>query len=203
MRHKLGLICQLLGTVLILASCLWFLHNQIEDDEAGKAAEDIFLKMQDLIPEGTLFHQDVHTDEMTVVEIDGYGYIGYLSIPKLGLELPVMAEWDYERLRIAPCRQFGSTRSRDLVIAGHNYDRHFGRLNQLEYGDLAVFTDMDGVSVLYVLSEIETLQPTQVDELKGGEWDMTLYTCTYGGQSRVVGRFSEMEQSEIGMFIGK
>ncbi len=189
------------GTLLILSSYLLFLHNQKEDDAAGNAAEDIFLKMQDLIPEGQLFHLDEHTEEMTVVEIDGYGYIGYLSIPKLGLNLPVMSEWDYERLRIAPCRQFGSTRTKDLVIAGHNYDRHFGRLSQLEYGDLAVFTDMEGVSVLYAMSAIETLQPTQVEELKNGAWDLTLYTCTYGGQSRVVGRFAEVDRSELDAFI--
>lgn len=189
------------GTLLILSSYLLFLHNQKEDDAAGNAAEDIFLKMQDLIPEGQLFHLDEHTEEMTVVEIDGYGYIGYLSIPKLGLNLPVMSEWDYERLRIAPCRQFGSTRTKDLVIAGHNYDRHFGRLSQLEYGDLAVFTDMEGVSVLYAMSAIETLQPTQVEELKNGAWDLTLYTCTYGCQSRVVGRFAEVDRSELDAFI--
>ncbi len=31
------------------------------------------------------------SDKMTVMEIDGYGYIGYLSIPALSLELPVLS----------------------------------------------------------------------------------------------------------------
>jgi sugar phosphate isomerase/epimerase len=81
---------------------------------------------------------------MTVKEINGYDYIGYLSVPVLELELPVMSEWDYQRLRRAPCRQFGSTKTDDLVIAAHNYPAHFGRFSQLHSGDLLTFTDLDG-----------------------------------------------------------
>lgn len=183
----------ILGMMLVISSFLLFLHNRNEDDEAGKAAENILLEMQDLISEEHLSD----SEEMTIVEIDGYGYIGYLSIPKLELSLPIMSEWDYERLKIAPCRQFGSTKSDDLVIAGHNYDMHFGRLNQMEYGDLMMFTDMDGISKLYAVSAIETLQPTQVEEMKSGEWDLTLYTCTYGGQSRVTVRFVEVDSKDV------
>ena len=29
---------------------------------------------------------------MTEVELDGWNYIGYLSIPSVGLQLPVMSE---------------------------------------------------------------------------------------------------------------
>lgn len=193
MKHKIGIICMILGMMLVISSFLLFLHNRNEDDEAGKAAENILLEMQDLISEEHLSD----SEEMTIVEIDGYGYIGYLSIPKLELSLPIMSEWDYERLKIAPCRQFGSTKSDDLVIAGHNYDMHFGRLNQMEYGDLMMFTDMDGISKLYAVSAIETLQPTQVEEMKSGEWDLTLYTCTYGGQSRVTVRFVEVDSKDV------
>ena len=73
-------------------------------------------------PDATL--PDPYDPEMTVVEIDGYGYVGVLTIPTLELELPVMSEWDAARLKIAPCRYSGSTKTRDLVIAGHNYTTH-------------------------------------------------------------------------------
>ncbi len=51
-------------------------------------------------PDATL--PDPYDPEMTVVEIDGYGYVGVLTIPALELELPVMSEWDAARLKIAP-----------------------------------------------------------------------------------------------------
>lgn len=33
--------------------------------------------------------------EMPTAEVDECGYIGYISIPSLGIELPVMSEWSY------------------------------------------------------------------------------------------------------------
>ena len=75
---------------------------------------------------------------MTVVDIDGCGYVGYLAIPALSLQLPVMADCDLTRMRIAPCRQFGSTWTDDIVIAGHNYQKHFGEIQTLRAGDAEI-----------------------------------------------------------------
>ena len=47
--------------------------------------------------------------------------------------------WDYDRLKIAPCRQFGSTRTDDLVIAAHNaHDADISAAAALTAGDVAV-----------------------------------------------------------------
>ncbi|NLX75694.1 MAG: sortase, partial [Synergistaceae bacterium] len=123
--------------------------------------------------------------EMPVTVIDGYDYVGYLSVPKLELMLPVMAEWDYARLKIAPCRQFGSTRTDDLVIAAHNYKNHFGYLSKLEAGDTVIFTDMDGIENIYEVDYWDTLASIEVEAVQNSGYDLVLYTCTYGGKSRV------------------
>lgn len=64
-------------------------------------------------------------DVVTYYNSNGYEYIGYLSIPSIGLALPVMKQWSYAGLKIAPGRYSGSLYTDDLVIAGHNYNRHF------------------------------------------------------------------------------
>ena len=133
----------------------------------------------------TISQQELSDNKMTYTEINGYDFIGYLSIPVLKLELPIMSDWDFERLKIAPCRQFGSTGGGNLVIAGHNYTRHFGYLQKLKTGDLVLFADMEGVMNTYEVKAVEVLQPSAVDEVKNSIWDLTLYTCTYGGKSRV------------------
>lgn len=125
---------------------------------------------------------------MSQTAIGGYGYIGYLSIPALNRELPVMAEWSYPRLRISPCRFSGSVETDDLVILAHNYSRHFGKISSLKSGDLVVFTDVNGLASIYEVAEIDTLNPTAVAEMTSGEYPLTLFTCTYGGQSRVTVR---------------
>lgn len=130
---------------------------------------------------------------MQVEEIDGYGYIGYLSIPSLSLELPIMSEWDYPRLRKAPCLYHGSVYTDDFVIAAHNYRRHFGRLAELLPGDSVIFTDMNGTAHWFAVVELQELVPTAIEEMTDSGYPLTLFTCTYGGQARVALRCERAE----------
>ncbi len=188
MRKKIGILFMSIGAVLLIAALSLFLYNQIEDKNAGKSAEEILPAVITAMeePNGDAVN-DADTD-MTVTEIDGYGYIGYLSVPALDLDLPVMSEWDYTRLKIAPCRYYGSTKTDDLVICGHNYTRHFRKLKNLRAGDYVLFTDMDDVTTAYKVKEVETLQSTQISQMIQNDYDLTLYTCTYDGQARVTVR---------------
>ena len=125
-------------------------------------------------------------EELPVKVVDGYGYIGYVEIPALERKLPVMSQWDYERLKIAPCRQSGSSYTDDLVIAAHNYKSQFGGLKNLDTGDTVIFTDMNGVVNTYRVEKRETIEPEDVDAVLNSEDDLVLYTCTLGGETRVV-----------------
>ena len=126
--------------------------------------------------------------EMPTEKINGNYYIGVLEIPSLGLELPVMSDWSYPRLRTAPCRYKGSAYSGDLIIAGHNYARHFSGIKRMSPGDEVRFTDADGNLFLYKVAELETLGGADVEKMQSGDWELTLFTCTYGGRSRVAVR---------------
>lgn len=203
MPKKSGIIFVTMGAVLMLSALLLFLYNGYEERRAGQEAELLLDDIQSAIAEETdpttqpteveieITENTEPTEtlpaEMPVVMIDGYEYIGYVSIPDLELELPVMAEWDYNRLKIAPCRHFGSSRTDDLVIAAHNYKTHFGSLSSLEIGAEVIFTDMDGIVNRYMLmKEPETLAPDAVDAVQNSGYDLVLYTCTPGGATRVV-----------------
>ena len=138
MRNKLGNACMILGTVLVLAALSLFFVNRREAQRAESASSEVLPQVMETIREQAQEDTalpDPYDSTMTEVEIDGYAYIGYLSIPALELELPVMSQWDYTRLNIAPCRYTGSTKSDDLVIAAHNYARHFVNLSRLAAGD--------------------------------------------------------------------
>lgn len=191
----------LLGTALIFGALSLFIYNQHEAVEARQAAGNLLpVLIEEIeanegtdtdpltitVPVGTpIEYIAPSVFEMTEVEIDGYAYIGYLSIPKLELELPIMADWDYARLRIAPCRYTGSIRGEDLVLMAHNYASHFGGLSKLSEGDSVIFTGMDGVTTAYEVVAQDVLDPYAVEEMTSGDFDLTLFTCTYGGKSRV------------------
>lgn len=180
----------IIGAALLIAALSLLLSNRAEDEAAGTAAEAVMPELIAAIkaPQLESREDEPENTEMTVAEIDGEEYIGYLSIPVLNLELPVMSTWDDTKLQIAPCRYFGSSKSGDLVICGHNFSRHFGNLKNLQAGDMLFFTDMDGYILAYEVSLVETLQPTQISEMLESSYELSLFTCTYGGQSRVTVR---------------
>lgn len=195
------------GAALILSALVLLLHNRYADARAGREAETLLAGVEAAISQGTAdgpeetrrqetrptgeengtepTAAEALDPEMPVAMLEGYGYVGYVEIPALGLKLPVMSDWDYTRLEIAPCRQFGSSRTDDLVIAAHNYESHFGKLTSLTAGDSVTFTDMDGIVNEYVVNKVEVLDPHSVEEVEHSGYALVLYTCTYGGKTRV------------------
>lgn len=199
MKAKFGLIFIALGLALLLGSLGLFLYNEKLQNDAAKASEELMPQIVDAIKirqEETEEPEIVAPDEkkMTVIEIDGSDYLGFVGIPALGIELPVMADWDYEKLKTAPCRYSGSVYTEDLVIMAHNYKKHFGRLSQLVNGDQITFTDMDGKTYRYKVVSVEMLPEYAVEEMTSGDFEFTLFTCTYTGESRVAVRCDRISE---------
>lgn len=193
-RNKLGVLCMAAGALLVLAALSLYLWNQREARRAEQAAEEIMPQLRQKTENPTPIGPAPYDPAMAEVEIDGYRYIGYLSVPSLGLELPVMSEWDYARLKIAPCRYTGSAKTDDLVVMAHNYARHFGTLTQLSAGDTVFFTDAAGAVYCYEVAEVVILEPTAIEEMTSGDYALTLFTCTYGGKTRVTVRCDRAQE---------
>ena len=195
MKAKLGIVLMALGLVLIAAALGLFLSNTLEQQQAADAVEAVMPRLVEAIldqadtpdtaAEAPKTPEQYTPKQMTVANIDGHGYIGFVGIPALELELPVMADWSYPQLKLSPCRFTGNLYENDLVIMAHNYAHHFGGLKDLRTGDVVTFTDMEGVTVDYSVVAIDVLGPMDVEEMTAGEYDLTLFTCTYGGKSRV------------------
>lgn len=194
MRKSPGILCIVIGCVLLLAALGLYGYNRYEDAQAGAEAQvvvqDLEQKLEQTVSkaESTKTSSDSEemlSPELPVVMLDGYDYIGVISIPAIDIKLPVMSDWSYPKLKISPCREFGSSRTDDLVIAAHNYESHFGKLGSVSVGDNVIFTDMDGVENHYIVQKTDILQPTDVDAVEHSGYDLVLYTCTYGGKTRI------------------
>ena len=196
MRRKVGSICMILGMIMVCGAVLLLVHNERQALHAARTSASVLPMVQaQIAPEPTpeklqqllvpVELLEPEALEMTEVVIDGNAYIGYLSIPALEVELPVLSEWSYELLEIAPCRYFGTLREDNLVLMAHNYHRHFGDISTISIGEPLSFTDMDGIVTEYEIVARDILVPGAVEEMTAGNYDLTLFTCTYGGQSRV------------------
>ena len=215
---KKGTIWIVAGLLLIAAALSLTGYNLWDNYRAGVKAQNI---LEQLLPEiesdpipktGQMHYQKTETEQisedeieypdyilnpnmdMPVKQIDGNDFVGFVSIPAIDRELPVFDEWSYPNLKTAPCRYIGTAYLGNMVICAHNYDIHFGNIKNLSYGDIVTFTDMDGNVFNYKVIEIETLQPTAIDEMTTGDWDLTLFTCTIGGATRVTVRCERVQK---------
>lgn len=198
-KHRPGSLLMMLGTALIIGAVILAGYNLWSGYQAEKAAADVLEQIElppAVIPELGLIEVEypdyiLNPDmEMPTTEIDGYEYIGVLDIPHLELSLPIMSDWTYPQLQIAPCRYVGTAYKGDMVLCGHNFQSHFGRLNELSIGDTVTFTDVDGNVFDYTVVEVELLGSTAIEEMETGDWNLTLFTCTYGGRTRYTVRCS-------------
>ena len=195
MKANRGTVWINAGLLLIAAALFLSVYNEWESREARDSARQVIAQLCDALPteagEPTTL-PDVQR-EMPVKTINGRDYIGVLSIPSLELELPVISQWDYPALKVAPCRYSGSLYQDNLIICAHNYASHFGKLKELQPGDIVLFTDMDEHVVTFQMVERETLNPMDAEGMEAGDWDLTLFTCTIDGQTRVTIRLERVE----------
>ena len=202
MKSKRGTVWINLGLLLLAAALFLTVYNRMASYEAGETSRQVIEQLCETLPTESAAETEAPAipeylldagREMPVQTIGGKDYIGVLTIPSLELELPVISQWDYAALKVAPCRYSGSLYQDNLIICAHNFATHFGKLKNLRVGDIAIFTDMEENAVTFQMVERETLEPTDLEGMEAGDWDMTLYTCTVGGQSRVTVRFVREE----------
>lgn len=199
MRKIVGILCMLLGILLVLGAYGLIASNQQEDQNAEVFVDELVPLLREEISQA---QQTMPTDPINVPKellnpedlimtekmINGYAYIGYLTIPELNLELPVMSGWDSRRLQKSPCRFTGTLKGEDLVIMAHNFKSHFGRLSKLSVGSVVQFMDMDGNLWNYSVAAMDILPAEAVAEMTAGEYDLSLFTCAPNRSQRITVR---------------
>lgn len=206
--HKLSKALRVFGLLLLMSALALTVYNICEDNRAKAISQEIVeILKEEHVPaelQGSVDKADsvclsepktrvpdyILNPEMAmpVKIVNGQEYVGMLSIPELSLQLPVINDWDYPKLKEAPCLYSGSAYLDNLVIMAHNYQSHFGKINTLSIGSQLTFTDMDDNIFHYQVVATELISPTSVDEVVNSQWNLTLFTCTIGGQSRIAVR---------------
>ena len=124
------------------------------------------------------------------LDITGTGIMGYITIAKIGVELPIYHGTSDSVLQIAAGHLEGTSlpvggQSTHAVISAHRglpSAKLFTNLDRLEVGDTFTITILDRV-LTYEVDNISIVLPTETDNLKvvDGKDYVTLMTCTpYG-----------------------
>ena len=141
------------------------------------------------------------------LDISGTGIMGYITIPKIGVELPVYHGTSDGVLQVAAGHLEGSSlpvggAGTHAVISAHRglpSAKLFTNLDELEVGDTFTITVLDRV-LTYEVDQISIVLPTETDLLQPveGKDYVTLMTCTpYGiNTHRLLVRGKRIENAE-------
>lgn len=199
---RAGRTMMVLGLVLVLAAVGLLAYNQWDDQRAGQESEDTAITLiqeirkqeMEIIELPVLEEEEGPSAEvLKVAELDGTYYMGVLTIPKLERILPIQSDWSMSKLKRTPCRYSGGLEEGELVICAHNYRTHFGGVATLSHGDSVIFTDLEENQYFYEVREIHTTEATDIEGMVNSGYDLTLFTCTYGGKARITVRCEAVE----------
>ncbi len=141
------------------------------------------------------------------LDVSGTGIMGYITIPKIGVELPVYHGTSDGVLQVAAGHLEGSSlpvggAGTHAVISAHRglpSAKLFTNLDELEVGDTFTITVLDRV-LNYEVDQISIVLPTETDLLQPveGKDYVTLMTCTpYGiNTHRLLVRGKRIENAE-------
>lgn len=123
----------------------------------------------------------------------GFVMEGKISIPRTGLECPILENATKPAIEVAVGIQFGPGLNQvgNTVIAGHNYRNglFFSNNKKIKVGDKIHIKDTTGITVQYtVYSIFETTaeDASYINRDTNGAREITLYTCTDDGNRRLI-----------------
>lgn len=187
------------GLVCLMGAIGLSVHNNAEDSSAEEESASIVetLKKGSIEYNASQMYGEVEAIpdyqlnpemEMPTVKVNNEKYIGIVEVPELKVSLPINSTWSYNKLKSSPCLYSGSIYTNDAIIMAHNYRSHFKPLWRAKTGMTVLIRDMDGNLFDYTVSSIKNLFPEDVLELQSlaQEYDLVLFTCTYGANERIV-----------------
>lgn len=151
-------------------------------------------------------------DYKDILNVNGNGMIGYITIDKIKVELPIYHGTEEEVLSVAVGHLEGSSfpvggEGTHSVLSAHRglpSAKLFTELDKLEIGDTFTITILDRM-LTYQIDKIEIVEPDDISdlELEAGKDYVTLMTCTpYGVNShRLLVRGTRIENIEKPTYI--
>ena len=176
------------------------------DYQAYFDAADAYNRQLNTTP-NSFYKPDLVSGYAQTLDISGTGIMGYITIPKISVELPIYHGTDEGVLQVAAGHLEGSSlpvggAGTHAVISAHRglpSAKLFTNLDELEVGDRFTITVLNRV-LTYEVDQISIVLPTEIDQLlptEGMDY-VTLMTCTpYGiNTHRLLVRGKRVETTE-------
>ena len=187
-------------------------YNDIADSMSSEERDKIFEAAREYnrriaSAENPIIAPETVQGYYNTLDITGTGIMGYLTVEKIKVELPIYHSVDDNVLQVAVGHLPGTSlpiggAGTHSVMSGHRglpSARLFTDLDKMELGDIFYITVLSEVFT-YQVDQIKTVKPYEIDDLKidPSKDYCTLFTCTpYGINShRLLVRGERIETKE-------
>lgn len=172
--NKIKIICAVIAIAIIVGVALFI------STRGSKQGQD-----ENLIQTNTV--EEPVTMESTY---EGYEVLGKIKIDKINVEQYILNSTEENALKKGISKLYGSSLNNygNLCLAGHNFDDKFGKLNELDKGDIITIIEKDFSETEYEVKEILTVEPTDLEALIPDEnkVEITLVTCENASTERLI-----------------
>lgn len=162
-----------------------------EQEEESQGNVDINKIIQEIDASGN----SGNSGKSKKVYYQNFVMIGYITIPKTNVKLPILEETTPKALDTAVAVVYPSNPKLNevgnTVIIGHNYrnGKFFSNNNKLSVGDKVLIKDTTGRELTYIIYQKFEAEPTDASFYKrdtNGVPEITLSTCTDDSQKRII-----------------
>lgn len=199
MKNKAyNIILAILGIALLVTIVLIAIKyggNQINEKNLKTVVDEV----------KTQIEQNDNNDNSNInkpikVEYYGYNVVGIISIPKIGIEYPILDITNDQAMKVSITKFWGNNVNDigNFTMAGHNNldNTMFGATDQLSIGDKIQMTDLTGRTIEYEIFDQYVIEPNDVkcvNSVQANTREITLITCKNGRSNRLITKAREVK----------
>ncbi len=195
MKNKIyNIILIILGIVLLVVITLITIkygRNQINEKNLHSVVDEV----------RTQIEQVGNNEELKQVQVKykDYNVVGIITIPKIGIEYPILDTTNEKTMKVAITKFWGNNVNElgNFTMAGHNNKdgTMFGKTKRLNIGDKIEMTDLTGKTIEYEIFDQYLIDPNDVScvkSVKENTREVTLITCANGRSNRLITKAREI-----------
>ncbi len=181
-------------TAIVLS--ILVIRKSMESKKIENATQEV---LQEIKKENKTTENKIDVIQEIDAKIGDYKVIGIINIPKINIEYPILEKTNKESLKLSITKFYGEkiNQKGNVVLAGHNNlnKTMFGKINELENGDIIELTDSQMVTVKYQVFNKYVIDPNDIDcifPIDENTREVTLITCTNRDKNRLVVKAREI-----------
>lgn len=181
-------------TAIVLS--ILVIRKSMESKKIENATQEV---LQEIKKENKTTENKIDVIQELDAKIGDYKVIGIINIPKINIEYPILEKTNKESLKLSITKFYGEkiNQKGNVVLAGHNNlnKTMFGKINELENGDIIELTDSQMVTVKYQVFNKYVIDPNDIDcifPIDENTREVTLITCTNRDKNRLVVKAREI-----------